>query len=82
MPFSSLGLDAQLIQCLKDQNMTQPTPIQEQAIPEILKGNDLLAIAKTGSGKTAAYALPLLQNLKGVKSENRSISALVLVPTR
>ncbi|GAK93354.1 ATP-dependent RNA helicase RhlE [Nonlabens ulvanivorans] len=52
------------------------------AIPEILSGKDVLGIAKTGSGKTMAYALPLLQRLEGTVSENRHITALVLVPTR
>jgi ATP-dependent RNA helicase RhlE len=82
MSFIKLGLDPALIKSLNDQHLTVPTPIQEQAIPVILEGKDVLGIAKTGSGKTASYALPLLQNLKGIESKNRHISALVMVPTR
>jgi ATP-dependent RNA helicase RhlE len=82
MSFIKLGLDPALIKSLNDQHLTAPTPIQEQAIPVILEGKDVLGIAKTGSGKTASYALPLLQNLKGIASKNRHISALVMVPTR
>lgn len=82
MSFKKLGLDPALLKSLNDQQLLEPTPIQEQVIPHILKGKDVLGIAKTGSGKTAGYALPLLQNLKGITSKNRHISALVMVPTR
>jgi ATP-dependent RNA helicase RhlE len=82
MSFEKLGLDPALIKSLNVQQLTVATPIQEQAIPVILEGKDVLGIAKTGSGKTASYALPLLQNLKGIESKNRHISALVMVPTR
>ncbi|MEN8817625.1 MAG: DEAD/DEAH box helicase [Nonlabens sp.] len=82
MSFEKLGLDPALIKSLNDQQLLEPTPIQEQVIPVILKGKDVLGIAKTGSGKTAAYSLPLLQKLKGIESKNRHISALVMVPTR
>ncbi|AGC77609.1 ATP-dependent RNA helicase RhlE [Nonlabens dokdonensis] len=82
MSFEKLGLDPALLKSLNDQQLLEPTPIQEQVIPYILKGKDVLGIAKTGSGKTAGYALPLLQNLKGITSKNRHISALVMVPTR
>ena len=82
MSFEKLGLDPALLKSLNDQQLLEPTPIQEQVIPHILKGKDVLGIAKTGSGKTAGYALPLLQNLKGITSKNRHISALVMVPTR
>ena len=61
MPFSSLGLSAPLLNALAGQNYTQPYPIQLEAIPVILTGKDLLGIAKTGSGKTACYVLPLLE---------------------
>ena len=83
MPFTSLGLSAALLKALVDQNFTVPTPIQETAIPAILNKKDVLGIAKTGSGKTASYVLPLLMNLQqtlGVK--NRHANVLVLVPTR
>jgi ATP-dependent RNA helicase RhlE len=82
MSFEKLRLDPALLKSLADQQLLEPTPIQEQAIPVILEGKDMLGIAKTGSGKTASYALPLLQNLKGIESKNRHISALVMVPTR
>lgn len=81
--FGSLGLSPALLTALIDQNFTIPTPIQEVAIPAILSKKDVLGIAKTGSGKTAAYALPLLMGLQqesGVK--NRHANVLVLVPTR
>lgn len=83
MPFSKLGLIPELSQALNDQKYTKAYPIQEMAIPPILKQKDVLGIAQTGSGKTLAYILPLLQNLKNVKTaDNRRIDALILVPTR
>lgn len=83
MPFSSLGLSPALLAALTDQKFTVPTPIQEAIIPAILDKKDVLGIAKTGSGKTAGYVLPILMNLQqsaGVK--NRHANVLVLVPTR
>ncbi|SMD09895.1 DEAD/DEAH box helicase [Pedobacter nyackensis] len=83
MPFTSLGLSPALLKALVNQNFTVPTPIQLTAIPAILNKKDVLGIAKTGSGKTASYVLPLLTNLQqslGVK--NRHANVLVLVPTR
>ncbi|MFM6985379.1 MAG: DEAD/DEAH box helicase [Hydrogenophaga sp.] len=81
--FSSLGLIAPLAQAAAEQGFNSPTPIQQQAIPEILSGTDLLATAQTGSGKTAAYGLPLLQRLQtGTVHTPRRVRALVLVPTR
>jgi ATP-dependent RNA helicase RhlE len=83
MPFSSLGLSPALLKALEDQNFTEPTPIQEIAIPAILNKKDVLGIAKTGSGKTAGYVLPLLMNLQGaIGVKNRNANVLVLVPTR
>ncbi|AZQ44069.1 DEAD/DEAH box helicase [Nonlabens ponticola] len=82
MTFSDLKLDGAFISQLEKDNFPNPTPIQQQAIPPILDGKDVLGIAKTGSGKTIAYALPLLQRLHGKKSANREIAALVMVPTR
>jgi ATP-dependent RNA helicase RhlE len=61
MSFVSLGLSRDLLHALEKQFYTNPYPIQAQAIPEILKGNDLLGIAQTGSGKTASFVLPILQ---------------------
>ena len=83
MPFSSLGLSPALLQSLVDQNFTEPTPIQETAIPAILNRKDVLGIAKTGSGKTAGYVLPILMNLQqSIGAKNRHANVLVLVPTR
>jgi ATP-dependent RNA helicase RhlE len=83
MPFTSLGLVPSLAQAAADLGFTAPTPIQTDAIPAVLAGNDLLATAQTGSGKTAAYALPLLQRwLAGPVHTPRRVRALVLVPTR
>jgi ATP-dependent RNA helicase RhlE len=83
MPFSSLGLSPALLATLVDQKFTEPTPIQEIAIPAILNKKDVLGIAKTGSGKTAGYVLPILMNLQGTAGlKNRHANVLVLVPTR
>jgi ATP-dependent RNA helicase RhlE len=83
MSFTSLGLSASLLKVLADQKFTKPTPIQEKAIPAVLGGKDVLGIAKTGSGKTASYALPILNKLqKGAIPKNRHVDVLVLVPTR
>ena len=61
MSFESLGLSEPLLKTIAEQNYTQPYPIQQEAIPAILKGNDVLGIAKTGSGKTASFVLPILE---------------------
>lgn len=83
MSFESLGLSPALLKALTDQHFTTPSPIQSAAIPAILNKKDVLAIAKTGSGKTVSYVLPLIMNLKHVQPvKNRHINALILVPTR
>lgn len=83
IPFSSLGLSGSLLKALADQQYESPTPIQEQAIPAVLKGKDVLGIARTGSGKTATFVLPILTNLQNNSStKNRHVNVLVLVPTR
>ena len=85
MQFSELGLAADLLRAVAAQSYTRPTPIQAQAIPIILKGRDVLAGAQTGTGKTAAFALPILQLLSETKSNQRPDHAprtLVLTPTR
>lgn len=83
MPFKALGLAPYLLKSIAEQDYQKPTPIQELAIPVILQGKDILGIAPTGSGKTAAYALPILQQLQGkTKTKNRHINVLILVPTR
>ena len=83
MSFTSLGLSPALLKALADKNFTQSYPIQQEAIPAILKKRDVLGIAKTGSGKTASYVLPILMNLQGkTVTKNRHVNVLVLVPTR
>ncbi len=83
MSFTSLGLSAFLLKALADENYLKPYPIQKEAIPAILRKKDFLGIAKTGSGKTASYVLPILNNLKSNEPvKNRHIKVLVLVPTR
>ena len=83
MSFSSLGLSAALLRAIAERAYTEATPIQAAAIPAVLRGGDVWASAQTGSGKTAAFALPLLQLLAGTPRERgRFVRALVLVPTR
>lgn len=83
MSFSSLKLSPALLKALASEKYTTPYPIQKQAIPAILAYRDVLGIAPTGSGKTAAYVLPVLMNLPAVSAVNtRKIKVLVLVPTR
>ncbi len=83
MSFSSLGLSAELFRAVSEKGYTDATPIQMQAIPVILEGRDILAGAQTGTGKTAAFALPLLQRLSSrPQATRRSIRALILAPTR
>jgi ATP-dependent RNA helicase DeaD len=80
--FASLGLDERLLASLAELGYEEPTPIQREAIPALLAGHDVLAMAATGTGKTAAFALPLLHRLNpGAKAADR-VAALVLVPTR
>jgi ATP-dependent RNA helicase RhlE len=79
MPFTQLGLMPELMRALNASNYTRPTPIQSQAIPLILEGKDLIGTAQTGTGKTAAFVLPLLQRLS---KNTGKIRALVLTPTR
>ncbi|OWY39156.1 RNA helicase [Xenophilus sp. AP218F] len=87
MLFSELGLSPEILRAIEEQGYSQPTPIQEKAIPLVLSGRDLLAAAQTGTGKTAAFMLPILERLK--KFANTSVSpamhpvrALVISPTR
>src|SRR5512136_568478 len=80
MPFSSFGLHPDLLRGVKELGFTRPTPIQNDAIPPAMAGHDLLACAMTGSGKTAAFVLPILHRLMG--KPRRTTRALVLTPTR
>jgi superfamily II DNA/RNA helicase len=83
MSFPSLGLIEPLLRAVTARNYSTPTPIQAAAIPAILRGNDVQASAQTGSGKTAAFALPILQHLATTRRERgRFVRALILVPTR
>ncbi|MEZ5047323.1 MAG: DEAD/DEAH box helicase [Chitinophagaceae bacterium] len=85
MTFKELGLNECILKALNTLGYTIPTPIQEQSIPILLKGKDLLGCAQTGTGKTAAFAIPILQQMfeKGIKKEEkRKIKTLVLTPTR
>ncbi|UXJ53652.1 DEAD/DEAH box helicase [Pseudomonas citronellolis] len=84
MTFAALGLIEPLLRALDGLGYQNPTPVQAQAIPAVLKGRDLLAAAQTGTGKTAGFALPLLQKLlqEGPQVAANSLRALVLVPTR
>jgi ATP-dependent RNA helicase DeaD len=80
--FAALGLDPRLTAVLADLGYEEPTPIQKSAIPALLQGRDVLGQAATGTGKTAAFALPLAQRLFGETRERGVVAALVLVPTR
>jgi ATP-dependent RNA helicase RhlE len=84
MSFENLGLATELLRAIGEQGYTKPTPIQSQAIPVILNGQDILAAAQTGTGKTAGFTLPMLHNLSelGIQGKKRNIRALVLTPTR
>ncbi|MBA2558278.1 MAG: DEAD/DEAH box helicase [Chloroflexi bacterium] len=87
MSFDTLGLSAEILRAVTDQGYTVPTPIQQRAIPLVLQGRDLLAAAQTGTGKTAAFVLPILERLKGHANTSFSparhpIRALILTPTR
>lgn len=83
MSFANLGLSEALLKAVSDQQYTEATPIQAQAIPAILAGGDLMASAQTGTGKTAGFTLPLLQKLDGgERTSNGQIRALILTPTR
>jgi ATP-dependent RNA helicase RhlE len=84
MTFSSLGIAEPLLRALAAEHYTKPTPIQERAVPALLAGRDLLGIAQTGTGKTAAFGLPLLQKLSTghVPPRPREARSLILAPTR
>ncbi|MBI5924935.1 MAG: DEAD/DEAH box helicase [Aquabacterium sp.] len=83
MSFAHLGLSAALVRIASDHGFESPTPVQEAAIPAILEGHDVLALAQTGSGKTAAFALPILHHLlQERRGGSRHVRVLVLVPTR
>ena len=83
MTFESLGLSTSLLHAIKKVGYTNPSPIQEKAIPVILDRKDVLASAQTGTGKTAGFVLPILQILSEEKqSKRKQIRSLILTPTR
>ena len=82
MSFKNLGLSDELLNTIQKEGYSEATPVQERAIPLINKGIDILAGAQTGTGKTAAFALPILNRLQQSKSKRKKVSALILTPTR
>jgi len=82
MLFNQLGLSAELLRAIDEKGYREATPIQQQSIPLILEGRDILAGAQTGTGKTAGFTLPMLQKLQYSQKNRRSIRALILTPTR
>ncbi|WP_353959967.1 DEAD/DEAH box helicase [Chryseobacterium tructae] len=83
MSFESLGLSHNIIRSVKKLGYLKPFPIQEQAVPVILQGKDLMGIAQTGSGKTACFVMPILEKLQNTEAKKgRNIQVLILVPTR
>src|SRR3546814_20714428 len=82
--FADLGLAEPLLRALAAANDTTPTPIQAQSIPALLQGRDMLGLAQTGTGKTAAFALPILQRLaaQNEHAAPKSVRALIMAPTR
>ena len=81
MPFAALGLGSKLTQALKEEGYVEPTPIQAKAIPTILAGRDVIGVAQTGTGKTAAFVLPLLEKMAATPPQ-RTMRVLVIAPTR
>lgn len=79
MNFKSLGIKPDMVQALKKMGITEPTPIQTQGIPLIMNGKDVIARAQTGTGKTLAFLLPIIEQ---ISSENKNVQALILSPTR
>ena len=82
MTFKNMGIIAPLLKAIQKTGYQEPTEIQSRAIPLILKGHDIIACAQTGTGKTAAFALPILQLLHTAKDDRSHPRALVIVPTR
>ena len=84
MTFDQLGLNDKILKAIQEKGYTQPSPVQEKAIPVILKGKDVLASAQTGTGKTAGFTLPILHLLseKQYSSKKAKIKSLILTPTR
>src|SRR6266403_4903079 len=82
MHFNELGLSPELLRAITDTGYTTPTPIQEKAIPLVISGRDLLGCAQTGTGKTACFALPMIDKLTAGRSRARMPRSLIIEPTR
>src|SRR5580658_957939 len=82
MPFRALGLEAKILRAVTEAGYTEPTPIQSAAIPPIIAGQDLIGIAQTGTGKTAAFTLPILTKLAAQPAQRRGTKVLIIAPTR
>jgi ATP-dependent RNA helicase RhlE len=82
MPFSTLGLEPRILQAVREAGYTEPTPIQMAAIPSALAGHDLIGIAQTGTGKTAAFTLPILTRLTAEPPQRGRVRVLIVAPTR
>jgi superfamily II DNA/RNA helicase len=82
MLFSDLGLSEELLRAVNDAGYTEPTPIQQEGIPQILQGNDILGVAQTGTGKTASFTLPMIDLLAAGRARARMARTLILEPTR
>ena len=82
MTFKDLNITEPILKAIEEKGYVNPTPIQAKAIPALLVGKDILGCAQTGTGKTAAFAIPIIQQLQADKSLNNSIKALILTPTR
>ena len=82
MTFKDLNITEPILKAIEEKGYTSPTPIQVKAIPAALTGKDILGCAQTGTGKTAAFAIPIIQHLQAGKERDKSIKALILTPTR
>ena len=82
MGFLELGLSPEVLQAISDAGYTIPTPIQEQAIPHVQRGRDVLGCAQTGTGKTASFVLPMIDKLAAGRARARMPRSLILEPTR
>ena len=82
MTFKDLNITEPILKAIEEKGYANPTPIQVKAIPAALTGKDILGCAQTGTGKTAAFAIPILQHLQALKNRDKSIKALILTPTR
>jgi ATP-dependent RNA helicase RhlE len=84
MPFSTMGLSPKILKAINDAGYTEPTPIQTKAVPEVLAGHDVVGVAQTGTGKTAAFVWPILQRLdaRPPAAGRRGVATLIVAPTR